>query len=59
MQSILIGKAAAFPNPGRKVIEVEGRLVACHLYNSAGASVGRPPLSSCARADQSTRRAGA
>ena len=24
MQSILIGKAAAFPNPGRKVVEVEG-----------------------------------
>ena len=24
MQSIFIGKAAAFPNPGRKVIEVEG-----------------------------------
>jgi nitrite reductase/ring-hydroxylating ferredoxin subunit len=24
MQTILIGKAAAFPNPGRKVVEVEG-----------------------------------
>jgi nitrite reductase/ring-hydroxylating ferredoxin subunit len=24
VQSILIGKAAAFPNPGRKVVEVEG-----------------------------------
>ena len=24
MQSVMIGKAAAFPNPGRKVVEVEG-----------------------------------
>jgi len=24
MQSVTIGKAAAFPNPGRKVVEVEG-----------------------------------
>ena len=24
MQSVMIGKAAAFPNPGRRVVEVEG-----------------------------------
>jgi len=33
MQSVMIGKAAAFPNPGRRVIEVEGVAVGVFCRN--------------------------
>ena len=33
MQSVVIGKAAAFPNPGRKVVEVEGTAVGVFCLN--------------------------
>ncbi len=33
MQSVAIGKAAAFPNPGRKVVEVDGIAVGVFCHN--------------------------
>ena len=33
MQSVAIGKAAAFPNPGRKVVEVDGIAVGVFCQN--------------------------
>jgi len=33
MQSVMIGKAAAFPNPGRRVVEVEGVAVGVFCRN--------------------------
>ncbi len=33
MQSVAIGKAAAFPNPGRKVVEVDGTSVGVFCQN--------------------------